>query len=111
MTKPSGFAVTVVEEPGVRIDLGIGAFGEDPSNCFDFEPVDEFGAMGVLNAVVGPQDLLQAVEVDHLARRLFVLGGEAAVVGWVPVLRGNHEVELLDELIRDRNDSVTVGHR
>ena len=58
----------------------------------------------------GPEDLRQAVQFDHVAGPLAgVIGGEAAVAGGVPVLRGDDEVEFVLQAVRDGNDRVAVG--
>src|SRR5271154_1770635 len=40
-----------------------------------------------------------------------MVGGETAVVGWMPVLSGDHEIESRLKAIDDRDDLVTFAHR
>ena len=60
----------------------------------------------------GPHNLRQAVQVnlleDFLAR---MIRREAAVIGGMPILRGDHQRERHLQLIRDRNHRVTLRHR
>ena len=65
-----------------------------------------------LNAVHRPEDLRQAGQLDLLAHAAAgVVGGKAAVVGRVPVLRGRHQVKRRLEAVDDLNDLIALRHR
>ena len=69
-------------------------------------------AGSVLNAMDRPQDLRQTVQIDDVARlAVLVMGREAAVIGRMPVLRRDDEIESLLHAIGDRDDLVTARHR
>ena len=62
-----GFFVVVVEEAAVAVDVGVGSFLDD---CVDGGGVElgmEFGADGVLDAMVWPKNLGKALELNEIA--------------------------------------------
>ena len=68
--------------------------------------------MRVLNAMDRPQDLFDAIEHDAVAR--FFAGmicRKTAVIGWMPIFRGEDEIESLLQFISNRNDFITMRHR
>ena len=70
------------------------------------------GSGGLLDAVVGPQNLLNAVELDDVAGFVpGVLRSETAVSRRMPVLTGYDKVKARYESIRDGNDFVPVRNR
>ena len=72
----------------------------------------ELRAGRALNAMDGPEDLRQPCQFDRLARRAAgMVGGEAAVVGRMPVLRGHDQFILRLEAIDQRHDPVAFRHR
>jgi hypothetical protein len=102
---------SVVEEAAVAVDLGAGALREDAGDAVPFEGRGEARTGGALNAMHGPERLAEAVELDLLeggAAR--VVGGEAAVVGGVPILGGDDDGESPHEFIGDWDHLVAVGH-
>src|SRR5687768_13772634 len=58
-----------------------------------------------------PQRLWQTIQfdlfIDLLSRMTFC---ETAVIGRMPILRGDHQRELRLKLIRDRNDLISLRH-
>src|SRR5258708_1397383 len=57
-----------------------------------------------------PKDLFQAVQHDPFARLLpRVIGGETAVMGGMPILRGNDQFELGLQCVDDGNNFVCFG--
>jgi len=74
----------------------------------------KFGVCRSLDAMVRPQHLRLAVEFAHL-EGFFprMLRGEAAVVGGVPVLRGDDQVivSAVHQRIGDRHDLLAIGDR
>ena len=67
------------------------------------------GAAGALDAVHRPQHLGQAVQIDDLVGLgALVVGGEAAVIGGVPVLGRDDEVEVARHPVGDRDGVVPV---
>ena len=84
----------VVEESAVAVDVGVNAFAEDAGDAGAVEAGMQLGARRVLHAMHRPEDLRQAGQLDFLARTATrMVGGEAAVVGRMPVLRGDDEAE------------------
>ena len=83
-------AMPVVKKAAVAVDLPIRAFAENPRHAVEIQAGMELRAERTLNTMNGPKDLRQPVQLDHLARRpAGMVGGKAAVVRWVPVLRGH----------------------
>jgi hypothetical protein len=59
-----------------------------------------------------PEDLFDAVENDAIARFFsFVVGGKAAVIGWMPILGRDDHIEASLQFICKWNDFVTLWHR
>ena len=72
----------------------------------------QFGARRVLHAMHRPEHLRQAGQLDLLARRAArMVGGEAAVIGRMPVLRGHDEVERRLKRLIAGTTSSPCGHR
>ena len=65
--------------------------------------------------MIRPEGLRQTVERSLAVRLHVVLAGKAAVVGWVPVLAGNHRftaaLRFTDQHIGDINRAVAIGNR
>jgi hypothetical protein len=58
-----------------------------------------------------PQDLLQALEVDHFVRLLAVMVRRKTLVRrGMPILRRDDQLELRNEPIRDTHDLVSMRH-
>ena len=61
--------------------------------------------------VDGPKNLWQATKVDHIARLLArAIGREAAMIGRVPILRGNDQIEVPLNGIGDWNHFFPSRH-
>src|SRR5439155_17689717 len=104
-----GLAVAVVEKAAVAVDPGIGALADDLLHAAHVQAGEEVSAARVLHTVDGPQDLAKAIEVDDLARGLAaVVGGEAAMIARVPVLRGDDQVEGALHPIGDGDNGVAL---
>jgi hypothetical protein len=68
--------------------------------------------MRTLDAVIGPEDLLEAIELDpivHLLARM--LAGEAQMVRRMAVLGGDYQPKARTERVRDRHHGIAVWHR
>jgi hypothetical protein len=104
-----GFAMAVVEEAAVAIDGWVGSFLEDFFDAGLFERGGEFGAFCILDAVHWPEDLRQTIQID-LVVNVFagMIGGEAAVVGRVPILRRDDDIEGGLQFVRNRNEFVAL---
>ena len=69
----------------------------------------QFGPCRVLDTVDRPEDLPQTGQFHLFARAApWVIGGKAAVVGGVPILRGHYEVELRLDTVDYRNNPVPL---
>lgn len=103
-----GFAVAVVKEAAVAVDLGIAAFADNVIEMTGMELAWELGSFASLNAVGGPEDLLEAVEVDFFPD--FFVGmvtSEASVVGGVPVLGRDDEVVCRHQFVDDGDNVIS----
>src|SRR5262245_64986437 len=99
----------IVKEATVAVDFPVDPFAENPCPTSLIEAGSEVGAMGLLDAVNGPENLRNAVQVYNLADTpALVVSSEAAVVGWMPVLGGYHQVEAILLPVGDRNHLVPV---
>src|SRR5205823_463459 len=89
------------------VDGRVCAFLEDAVDAAGEEAGEQRCAGGVLDAVGGPEGLLDAIEVNDVAGFFAgVSGGEAAVVGGVPVLRSDDDLEFGHECVGDGEDFV-----
>lgn len=104
-----GFAMAVVKEAAVAVDLWIRSFLEYFLDARLIERCGEFGAFSVLDAMHRPESLREAVEVD-LVVDLFagMIGGEAAVIRGMPILCRDHDWERRLKFVYDGNDLITV---
>lgn len=115
LAKPIGHActvaATVVVKAAVAVDLGAGAFLENFIDAIRVECCREFRALGFLNAMDGPKGLRQAVEgYGFKDGANGVVAREAAVVGRMPVLGGDDEIELAHQKISGGDDFITTRH-
>src|SRR5262249_12397692 len=63
------------------------------------------------HAMDGPENLRKAGEVDYMARFLArMIGGEAAVIAWMPILRGDDDVEAALQRVGDGDDLIAFGN-
>ena len=112
LAQAGGLAMAVVKKAAVAVDPGIGSLLEDFCEEPGRKSRDEGGARGVLHAMDRPEDLLQAVEFDDVARLLArVIGGEAAMVGRMPVLRCYDQVEVWLQPVHHGYHSISLRHR
>lgn len=103
--------MAVVVEGGVGIDNGVGAFSDDVIDAAGVEVGQELGALGLLDAVVWPKGLGQAVELDGGKGAVAgVLTGEGKMVGRVPILCGDDQAKARQKLVDDGDDGVAVGY-
>ena len=69
----------------------------------------EGGSLAVLDTVIGPKLLPQAIEVNDLARILaLVRARKATMTGGMPVLCGHDEIEMRYEPIGDLHNGITL---
>ena len=102
----------IVEERAVAVDARIDSLVENVSDAARVERGGKLSTVRILNAMYRPQDLLDAVEDDAIARlfaRMFC--GKAAVVWRMPVLRGKDKVEASLQSIGERDDFITARDR
>src|SRR5690606_11723858 len=101
--------VTVIIEAAVAVDAGISSLAEDCLDTMCSQLRMKCRAVGFLYTVIGPQNLFQSLKCS-LVKRLFalVLGSETLVVGRMPVLRCNNQLELFGQLVYYGNDLLTV---
>src|SRR6185312_12277203 len=86
--------VVVFEEEGVSVALGAVSLAQDQLGLGQMEGEVEFGSVGALDAVIGPEALLAAGRGDDVVGlRSGVGGGEGDVAGGVPVLREDDVLE------------------
>src|SRR6266404_6052221 len=94
IAEASGFEVSIVEEAAIAVDEGVGAFLKDIGNAVSVQTRSEVRATSILDAMVGPKRLGQAIQVnlieDFSAR---MVRRKAPVIGGVPVLCRDHELE------------------
>ena len=110
--QPSGLAVSVVEEAAVAVNRRVRAFSEDLSHAARIEIRCEGGPNSVLNAVNGPQCLLQSIQIDHISGCFArMTRGKAGVIGWMPILRSYDQIEALLNLIGERDYLVAIRDR
>ena len=101
------FAMAVVKKATVAVNAGIGAFLKDARDAVCVQTGNERCAGSVLDAMNRPENLRQAVEIN-LVGGFFarMICGKAAVIGWVPVLSGDDEIEFGLESVYERNDFI-----
>jgi hypothetical protein len=112
IAKPGGVAMAVIEEAAVAVDCWIGSLDEDAVPAALIQILGESSSRGFLDAVDGPKDLREAVEIDAVAwLSSGMIGREAAVIGGVPILSGHDDFETRLEKIHDRDDQIALGNR
>lgn len=96
------FDTAVVKESAIAVNLRIGPFLEYACPSLSVQTGPEVRAMGVLNAMNRPKDLGNSVLADPIADLLpGMIRSEALVVGWMPILGCNDQVEAALLFIRD----------
>ena len=104
--------MAVVEQAAVAVYAGVRAFGKDFGDALPLQPGREFGARRSLHAMHRPERLRETVQVNLLEHFLArMIRGKTAVIGRMPVLRGDHQRERRLQPVRDRNDFIAVRHR
>lgn len=104
--------MAVVKKAAVAVEQPIRSFADDMVNASDVQVSGKLGAGRPLDAVVWPQNLIEAFNRDHLANRMaVVLTHERLMVGRVPVLCGDDEVVVRHPSIRDGHDLVAIRYR
>jgi hypothetical protein len=101
--------VVVFEEGGVAVDVAAEAFAEDEFGVGDEKRWVEGCSTGVLDDVLGPEDLGAVVDFDDLERLFVVGGGEGDVLVRVPVLGEDDVVESFGEGVDDGDYGIAVG--
>ena len=106
-----GGLLVVFEEGGVGVDSGTEAFAEDEFGGCDVEAGMELCAGSALNTVVGPESLRPVLHICLLERLLAgMAGGKGCVVCRMPVLGEDNVVEVWDEAVDGRHDSVSARY-
>ncbi len=104
-----GGLVVVFEEGGVGVDVAAEALAEDELGVGEIEAGVEGGAVGGLQAVVGPEGLRAVGGVDGVGGAAAGVGaGEGDVAGGVPVLGEEDVGEAAAEAVDERDDLVAV---
>ena len=102
-------SVSVVEEPRVAVDRGVGPLCENPIDGIGVQLGVKLSPVGALNAVCRPENLSQTLEFDSLAWcSSLVVGGEATMVVWMPVLSRHDEIEVGCQLIGEWYDRIAL---
>ena len=105
-----GSLAVVFGEGGVAVDADAEAFAEDEFGVRDVEIGVELGALGVLDAVVGPQSLFAVGRVYCVRKGFEVMSaGEGDVIAGMPVLGEDDVVEAGGEGVDAGDDGVAVG--
>src|SRR5882724_6055953 len=104
--------MSVVEETAIAIDLRIGSLRENLRNA-SYIQTGSKRRPGRSSYTVGrPKHLRQPTQLNHLSRFFSrMLGGKAAVLGGMPILRGDDQVEKGLEAIRERDYLVAFRNR
>jgi len=101
------FAVVVVEETRIAVDVAIGALAKNAGRRADREVAVKRGPVGPLNAMDRPNYLIDAVQLDNVAD-LFagMLGDKTPVIERVPVLGCHHQLEAGRQLVGDQTPTI-----
>ena len=103
--------VVVLEEDGVGVALGAVSLAQDQLGLGQMEGGVEFGSVGALDAVIGPEALLAARrDNDVVGLRSEVGGSEGDVTGGVPVLREDDVLEPRGDALDEWDDGVALGY-
>ncbi|CUX15980.1 hypothetical protein AGR7B_Cc160030 [Agrobacterium deltaense RV3] len=106
-------ALIIVAKGGIAVDGGVFALLLNIVEGVRLEVGMKFRIRRALHAMVRPHHLRLAGEFAHVEGFLAgMLGGEAAVIFRVPVLRGDDEIvaAIVDQGIGDGHDPVAIGN-
>ena len=105
----SGFAVSIVEEAAIAVDASVSAFLKDIGKAVSVQTRSEVRARSILDAMVGPKRLGQAIQVNLIegfsAR---MVRSKAAVIGRVPVLSHDYKLEQSLDMVGHGNHSIAI---
>lgn len=105
IAQAGGFSPSVVEKTAVAVDARIGAFAEDGSPTILVESGDEIGSGCSLDTMSRPENLRETIKVNYVAGLVAgMIGHEAAVIGGMPILRGDDEVVVLLQFVDQRHE-------
>src|SRR5215469_7793841 len=66
----------------------------------------------MLDTVDWPQYLGNPVQVDHITRLTTrMVRGKTSMIGWMPILSRQYQIEMVHEPIDDRNHPIPIRHR
>ncbi len=100
--KSGSLAVSVVVEAAVTVDIWVSSFLENVIDCICIQTGGKLGSRCSLNAVDGPEDLLQTMKIDRFSDFMFIMVvSKATVISGVKILCGNHMVVVGDQLVYD----------
>lgn len=107
--------MTVVKKSAVAVDDPVLPFVEHGGDRLLLEQGMQRRAFAVLNAVIRPESLRQAIQVAHGVGLHLVLAGEAAVIRRMPVLTGDDGLAArqapVDKRIGYVDGAVAFGNR
>jgi hypothetical protein len=97
--------MTIVKKTAVAIHIRSRPLANDASNAGPIEARVQLRPRRALHTMDGPQNLGQASQIDDVANfSPCMVGGKAAMVSGMPVLRGHHQVEVTLEVVKDAYD-------
>jgi hypothetical protein len=103
----------VVEKAAVTVNSSISSLSENLVKKIGPEFGGEIRSRRSLDAMNRPQNLRYFVQLNYLAwNPLWMVSSETPVIGWMPILSGENEVEFmfLHHPVYHRNHLVPVGH-
>src|SRR5215510_2368390 len=66
----------------------------------------------MLDTVDWPSYLRNPVQLDHITRLAArMVRGKTTVIGWMPILSRQYQIEMIHEPIDDRNYPIPIRHR
>ena len=87
----------------------MGAFREDCVHCCGVKVWRKASPVRILHAVIGPEDLCDAMQLDQFAGAFAgVSRCKAAVICGVPILSRNHDLEMRHRCVGDGDDLVAA---
>jgi hypothetical protein len=110
--EPGRLAMIVIEEPAVAINPWIASLTKHLGDDGAIQVGMKLRSVRFLDTVNWPQNLVEPIQRDDLPRLgSGMIRREAAMIRWMPILRGYDETELGSSSIRNWHDFVATRYR